>query len=151
LGWRIPFQKSSGRRERPDGASVPDVVSQLSQGENPWRRRSAIISCNACTTGAYGRFTDIRETASTESWGRSAAPPRKHGSPFTGIGYSEPKILPREDDLRRAADVLNAGKRVAILVGPGALKAGEEVMGVADKLGAGVAKALLGKRSSPTM
>ncbi|MEA3091341.1 MAG: hypothetical protein QOJ04_2683, partial [Caballeronia sp.] len=45
----------------------------------------------------------------------------------------------------QAADVLNAGKKVAILVGAGALKATDEVIAVADKLGAGVAKALLGK------
>jgi pyruvate dehydrogenase (quinone) len=47
--------------------------------------------------------------------------------------------------LQQAADVLNAGKKVAILVGAGALKATDEVIAVADKLGAGVAKALLGK------
>lgn len=74
-----------------------------------------------------------------------ASPPRKHGSVFTGIGYSEPRILPRDEDLSQAAEVLNAGERVAMLVGAGALHATEEVMAVAEKLGAGVAKALLGK------
>jgi pyruvate dehydrogenase (quinone) len=53
--------------------------------------------------------------------------------------------MPYADDLQQAADVLNAGKKVAILVGAGALKATDEVIAVADKLGAGVAKALLGK------
>ena len=72
-------------------------------------------------------------------------PPRKHGSTFTGVGYAEPHILPREEDVRRAARVLNEGERVAILVGAGALGASDELLEVADLLGAGVAKALLGK------
>ena len=60
-----------------------------------------------------------------------------------------PQIVPYEHDLRRAADVLNAGKKVAILVGAGALHATDEVIAVADRLGAGVAKALLGKAVLP--
>lgn len=58
-------------------------------------------------------------------------------------------MLPRQQDLQRAADVLNAGKKVAILVGAGALHATDEVIAVAQKLGAGVAKALLGKAVLP--
>jgi pyruvate dehydrogenase (quinone) len=52
---------------------------------------------------------------------------------------------PPADQLRVAADVLNSGRKVAILVGQGALNAREEVTEVADLLGAPVAKALLGK------
>jgi pyruvate dehydrogenase (quinone) len=58
-------------------------------------------------------------------------------------------VVPGDADLARAADVLNAGKRVAMLVGQGALHAGEEVQEVAEMLGAGVAKALLGKAVLP--
>lgn len=76
-------------------------------------------------------------------------PPRKHGTLRSGIGYSAPKVVPYEADLRRAADILNAGKRVAILVGAGALGAAKEVTAVADRLGAGAAKALLGKAALP--
>jgi pyruvate dehydrogenase (quinone) len=76
-------------------------------------------------------------------------PPRKHGSVFSGVGYRVPKIVPYEQDLRQAADVLNAGSKVAILVGAGALHATDEVIAVAEKLGAGVAKALLGKAAVP--
>lgn len=76
-------------------------------------------------------------------------PPQKHGTVLSGIGYTDPRIVPNEDDLRRAADVLNAGNRVAILVGAGALRAAEEVIEIADLLGAGVAKALLGKAVLP--
>jgi pyruvate dehydrogenase (quinone) len=82
---------------------------------------------------------DVQEEDMVES------APRKHGSVFTGIGYSEPRIVPQDADLQRAAEVLNSGEKVAMLVGSGALHASDEVMEVADKLGAGVAKALLGK------
>lgn len=77
------------------------------------------------------------------------AMPRKHGSAFTGAGYTHPRVIPTEDDLRRAADVLNEGERVAILVGAGALGAAQEVEETADLLGAGIAKALLGKAVLP--
>jgi pyruvate dehydrogenase (quinone) len=53
--------------------------------------------------------------------------------------------VPAEDQVRRAAELLNAGHRVAILVGQGALAARDEVTQVADRLAAPVAKALLGK------
>ncbi|MCS0589991.1 thiamine pyrophosphate-requiring protein [Massilia norwichensis] len=76
-------------------------------------------------------------------------PPRKHGSVFSGVGYGKPRIVPQEADLRRAAEVLNAGKKVAILVGAGALHATDEVIAVADRLQAGAAKALLGKAALP--
>ena len=56
---------------------------------------------------------------------------------------------PATDQLRQAADILNAGEKVAMLVGPGAMDATDEVLAVADALGAGVAKALLGKASVP--
>jgi pyruvate dehydrogenase (quinone) len=76
-------------------------------------------------------------------------PPRRHGTVHSGIGYAPPKVVPYDDDLRRAAEVLNAGDKVAILVGAGALHATDEVIAVAEKLGAGVAKALLGKAALP--
>jgi pyruvate dehydrogenase (quinone) len=72
-------------------------------------------------------------------------PPHKHATVHSGLGWSSPRVIPSEKDLRRAADVLNAGRRVAMLIGAGALRAGREVADVADVLGAGVAKALLGK------
>jgi pyruvate dehydrogenase (quinone) len=76
-------------------------------------------------------------------------PERAHGTLHSSVGYSPPRVLPRDEDLRRAADVLNAGKKVAMLVGAGALKAADEVVQVAELLGAGVAKALLGKAVLP--
>jgi pyruvate dehydrogenase (quinone) len=76
-------------------------------------------------------------------------PPRRHGTVHSGVGFSKPKTIPYDNDLRRAADLLNAGKKVAILVGAGALHATDEVIAVADKLEAGAAKALLGKAALP--
>jgi pyruvate dehydrogenase (quinone) len=76
-------------------------------------------------------------------------PPHKHGTVHSGPGYQRPRIVPAEADLDRAAEVLNAGERVAMLVGAGALHASEELIQVAETLGAGVAKALLGKAALP--
>ncbi|MFW6323793.1 MAG: thiamine pyrophosphate-requiring protein [Desulfovibrionales bacterium] len=86
---------------------------------------------------------DIQEMEAVQS------PERKHGVTFSGIGYSEPEIVPTGQDLRRAAQILNAGEKVAILIGAGALNATNEVMQTADLLGSGVAKALLGKAALP--
>ena len=76
-------------------------------------------------------------------------PAREHGTIHSSIGYSQPRLLPATADLQSAADILNAGKKVAILVGAGALGATDEVIEVAELLGAGVAKALLGKAVLP--
>jgi len=85
---------------------------------------------------------DLQELANED-------PPHKHGSVMSGVGYSKPRVVPYEADLQRAADVLNAGDKVAILVGAGALHATDEVMAVAERLKAGAAKALLGKAALP--
>lgn len=76
-------------------------------------------------------------------------PPHAHGSLHSGVGFRRPRVVPAEADLAAAAEVLNAGEKVAILVGQGALGATDEVMEVADTLGAGVAKALLGRAALP--
>jgi pyruvate dehydrogenase (quinone) len=76
-------------------------------------------------------------------------PPREHGTVMSGIGYASPRGVPLQEDLEHAAEVLNAGGKVAMLVGAGALRATQEVVEVADVLGAGIAKALLGKAAVP--
>jgi len=76
-------------------------------------------------------------------------PAHAHGMVHSGIGYSRPKVVPYQEDLELAAEALNAGRKVAILVGAGALGATDEVIQVAEKLGAGAAKALLGKAVLP--
>lgn len=86
---------------------------------------------------------DVQDLPAAES------PPREHGTVLSGIGATAHAAVPDEAALREAAGVLNRGERVALLVGAGALGAGEWVAAVADRLGAGVAKALLGKAVLP--
>ncbi len=76
-------------------------------------------------------------------------PPRKHGTVHSGVGFRPARVVPHAKDLQAAADILNQGKKVAMLVGAGALHASDEVIAVADRLGAGAAKALLGKACLP--
>ena len=63
--------------------------------------------------------------------------------------YARSAQLPAEDDLRRAADILNRGRKIAILAGRGALDATDELEQLAEKLGAPIIKALLGKAAVP--
>src|SRR5436190_6623986 len=85
---------------------------------------------------------DIQESAWSE-------PPRAHGAIYSSTDYAAPRIVPAKHDLQRAADVLNAGRKVAMLVGQGARDAEAELEQVADLLGAGVAKALNGRFVMP--
>src|SRR4029079_17745842 len=73
---------------------------------------------------------DVQELDAVEE------PPRKHSTIHSGLGFTTPRVVPYDQDLRKAADILNAGERVAILVGAGALHASDEVVDVADVLGA---------------
>src|SRR5207302_11297232 len=79
---------------------------------------------------------------------------RKHASKrnvsdHTSHIWARSARLPNEVDLRRAADILNHGKKVAILAGQGALNATEALERTADILGAPIVKALLGKAAVP--
>ena len=75
--------------------------------------------------------------------------PMVHGATHTGVGYPGAATLPNIEDIKQAAEILNKGEKVAILVGAGALHATDEVIAVANRLNAGVAKALLGKAAVP--
>jgi pyruvate dehydrogenase (quinone) len=87
--------------------------------------------------------TDVQSAEATEQ------PPHEFKMNPGTAGYARPRIVPRRDQLERAADVLNAGSKVAMLVGQGAKQAADEVVAAAEKLGAGIAKALLGKDVLP--
>jgi pyruvate dehydrogenase (quinone) len=67
----------------------------------------------------------------------------------SSLGVSWPTLAPDDEAVRRAAAILNAGDKVAILAGQGARSARSEVVEVAELLGAGIAKALLGKDAIP--
>jgi pyruvate dehydrogenase (quinone) len=77
-------------------------------------------------------------------------PPRSHGAvPSSSAAIRKPKVVPDDEALKEAASVLNAGERVAMLVGQGAKGALAEITQVADKLGAGAARALNGRAVLP--
>src|SRR5436309_7255681 len=81
---------------------------------------------------------DVQEAKAVES------PPREHGAVYSSVGYVRPRVIPPEPYIERAAQILDEGEKVAILIGQGAAGAADEVIEVAELLGAGVAKALLG-------
>jgi pyruvate dehydrogenase (quinone) len=76
-------------------------------------------------------------------------PAVEHWVSRTAVGYASTRIRPPDEELDRAAEVLNAGQRVAMMVGEGARGATAEVLEVADRLGAGLVTALLGKDVVP--
>lgn len=86
---------------------------------------------------------DVQEMDAVEK------PPREHGTVHTGIGVTGRSLVPDAASLEAAAGLLNDGSRVAILAGAGALHASDELIETAERLGAGVAKALLGKAALP--
>jgi pyruvate dehydrogenase (quinone) len=86
---------------------------------------------------------DVQELDAVEE------PPQAHDTVHTSVGYVAPRVVPVTAELDRAADVLNAGEKVAMLIGAGAKDAADEVVAVAELLGAGVAKALLGRAVIP--
>ena len=116
-------------------ASTPAQVRHLID-------RAARIALSKRTVTAVVLPNDLQDEA-------YADPPRAHGTLRSGVGYSPPKIVPHDADLDRAADILNSGSKVAMLIGAGALGATDEVIAVADRLSAGCAKALLGKAALP--
>src|SRR4051812_19623722 len=76
-------------------------------------------------------------------------PAHVHGTIHSGTDFTRPVVVPAAEDLARAADLLNRGEKVAMLVGSGAAAAVPEVIEIAERLRAGVAKALLGKAVLP--
>lgn len=87
--------------------------------------------------------SDVQDLAALDE------PPREHGMLHSGIGHTSGVAMPADAELTHAAELLNSGRRVAILAGAGAMHASDELAEVAERLGAGVAKALLGKACLP--
>lgn len=76
-------------------------------------------------------------------------PTLEHWVSRSGVGHASTALTPPREELERAAGVLNAGGKVAMLVGAGARGATDEVIAVAERLGAGIITALLGKDVVP--
>jgi pyruvate dehydrogenase (quinone) len=117
-------------------AMVPEQVPHLVDRAVRIARNQRTVTCLILPHD----LQDLPATAGREG---------KHAETLTGMATTARALVPAQDGLEAAAAVLNAGRRVAILVGAGALHATEEVLAVAERLGAGVAKALLGKAVVP--
>jgi pyruvate dehydrogenase (quinone) len=125
-----------------------DVSEYVQMCSHPAQARHLIdrairtaITENAVATLIFPE--DIQEEDAVPS------PPKMHGATYSSVGYSRPRILPHDQDLDRAARILNEGEKVAMLVGQGAMKASDEVIETAEVLGSGIAKALLGRAAVP--
>ena len=135
-GWGLP---AGGRPAQPCSRTSPRSTSRWSPSPN---------SCRTCSTGPSGpRSRRPRPRSSCPPTSRSSStrrrPMRSRWCPPVGLAW--PVTSPDDAAIQQAADILNAGSKVAILVGQGARGARKELTEVADRLGAGVAKPLLGK------
>ncbi|MGZ4787031.1 MAG: thiamine pyrophosphate-dependent enzyme [Terriglobales bacterium] len=105
----------------------------------------------ACRTAlAYRCVTHVTVPVDVQEQSLSDSERSKRNKPHhVSNVFSHSAREPKQQDVRRAAEVLNAGKKVAILAGQGALDATDELEEVAEILGAPIAKALLGKACVP--
>ena len=124
-----------------------DVAEYVQEGTTPGQ--VGVILDRAIRTALGRRAPTVVVMPNDLSDTPYEAPKRAHGYVRSGVGYSRPRVLPYEADLRRAAEVLNAGEKVAVLVGAGAFGAADEVVALCERLQAGCAKALLGKAVLP--
>ncbi|NYH80862.1 pyruvate dehydrogenase (quinone) [Actinopolyspora biskrensis] len=125
-----------------------DVSEYVQTCMHPAQARQLIDrACKVALTNRTVATVIVPEDVAMEE--QQTSPPRVHGGVYTTAGHAASRTIPAEEELRRAADVLNEGQRVAVLVGQGAAEATDEVVEVAEKLGAGVAKTSLGREVLP--
>jgi pyruvate dehydrogenase (quinone) len=105
--------------------------------------RAVRIACARRSVTTLICPNDVQEADAVE------VPEHAHGTIHSGVDFTWPQVVPSEKDLERAAEMLNRGGKIAILIGSGARNAAAEVMEVAERLRGGVAKALLGKDVLP--
>ena len=104
----------------------------------------------ACRTAlSYKGVAHITVPVDIQEMEAGAERSKRNVAHHTSDVYARSARLPAEDQLRRAADVLNAGTKLAILAGRGALDASDELERTAERLGAPIIKALLGKAAVP--
>ena len=105
----------------------------------------AIKTALARRTVAHITIPKDIQTWSTENGKRSAGNPSKHSADF----YAAPRSIPPEELLRQAAGLINEGSKVVILAGRGCLGARDELLELAERIGAPIVKPLLGKAVVP--
>jgi thiamine pyrophosphate-dependent acetolactate synthase large subunit-like protein len=102
------------------------------------------IACAQHTVTHVAIPADVQEETVED-----AQPSMRNVQHHVSFARQEGERMPEEPELARAIDILNRGKRVAILAGHGALRARDELIEVAELLGAPIVKALLGKAAVP--
>ncbi|HEV8250046.1 MAG TPA: thiamine pyrophosphate-requiring protein [Gaiellaceae bacterium] len=149
VGQQKQLSIGAGYQQEVDlDALFKDVSAYVTTVNEPGQARHALDRAVRTALADRGVATlifpnDVQEADAVVS------PPRAHGAVYSSLGYVPPRILPPQDQLERAAAILNEGEKVAILVGQGAAKAEDEVVEAAELLGAGIAKALLGRAHPP--
>src|SRR5207249_7712641 len=104
----------------------------------------------ACRTAlAYRGVAHLTVPVDIQEMDAGAYRSKRNVKHHTSDVYARSARLPAEDELANAAGVLNAGQKVAILAGRGALRATDELEQAADRLAAPIVKALLGKAAVP--
>ena len=126
-----------------------DVASSWSQQVNTPSSVRHIVDRAFRIAQAERTVTCVIVPADVQDMEAVEEQPKATHTVHTGVGWWKPRVVPSADQLHQAADILDDGEKVALLVGAGAMHATDEVLAVADALGAGVAKALLGRRRSP--
>ncbi|MFE5774792.1 thiamine pyrophosphate-requiring protein [Brachybacterium sp. NPDC056505] len=124
-----------------DVAGYVETVTTPMQAQTVLDRALRIATADRCPTVVI-LPADVQDEPMEE-------PADAHFVSRTGIGRPSTRLLPPADELRRAAEVLGAGSKVAMLVGAGAAGATDEALAVADRLGAGIVTSLLGKDVVP--
>lgn len=127
---------------------LADVTEYVYTVSSPAAMRH-VIDRAVRTAAAYRAVTCVIVPKDIQEREAVPKPPHVHNMMSSSVGYCAPVIVPARHDLQRAADILNSGERVAMLIGQGAANATDEVIAVANRLGAGIAKALLGKYVVP--
>jgi pyruvate dehydrogenase (quinone) len=108
------------------------------------------VTHNACRTAlARKGVAHINFPVDFQSLKEDSRSERNRKGHADTVAMARCLALPSTEDLKRAAEVINAGKKVAILAGRGALDATDELEQVAERLGAPIIKALLGKACVP--
>ncbi len=124
-------------------ALFKDVAGFLAQLDDPTQVRHLVD--RACRTALAHRTVSVLVLPNdVQDDDAVLDPPHRHAHYATSNAPSARPTVPAEADLRAAADVLRGGTKVAMLVGQGAFGAEAEVVAIAERLGAGVATALLG-------
>ena len=111
----------------------------------------ASVTDLACRTAlAYHGVAHICFPTDMQDWTRDeASPSPRNVGPHTSDRYAAARGVPPQAALRRAADILNGGSKVAIMAGAGALGAGDQLEQLAEKLAGPIIKPLLGKGVVP--